>query len=595
MFPLITVLIPAYNYGRFITEAIDSVLTQAYPNVEVVVTDNASTDDTVAIVRARYADEPRVRLYVHERNVGMNDNYNLAVQWARGEFIAWLAADDWLLPGHLANLHALFVQEPRLDVVYSRSYNVDTVGRAYAVKGDKSLFPVSYIDARDELPGMLSAVNQVCLPAALFRRELFGDVGPFDGSIMAGDWEYSTRLALEGKRFGYVAEPSMCYRVHGSNISGDSWMNSGGGLDDIVSILEKFMDHPGMTRLRGYELRVVKFMEWFAARTVGFVDESHAALRGRFEKVRDELVRRHEIYEPARVREQRVSVAIPMTMRPATFMRAVESVVAQTFSNWEILVVDQGTIPVRELLRAHPAWDRISCVRLPRQRLAGAARNLAAQMARGEYLTFLDEDNIIGPDHLETLVATIERTGCDVAVASARLVVDRAGGEYGLDYVPLATVEGLFRGPSDPPSLGAVANALPLNAILHHRRFYERAGHFNDDVVVLEDFDYLMRLQATSAWAFTGATTLNVHARLNFEAQVLGTYARHYLTTLDALYASRAVEPEVQVLRDAHRAAVADVLARRAELSATAPGMVELITALAGRAVVSREAPAPVG
>ena len=375
-------------------------------------------------------------------------------------------------------------------------------------------------------------------------------------------------------------------RTHGANASGEGWFGTGAALDEFLRILEKYLDHPGMTRIRGYEHRILAFLDWLVERS-GAAPGPAAGHRAA--AVRAELARRSDVYEPARVREHRVSIAVPMTSRPAALVSAIDTIAAQTFTNWEILVVDQGVIPVRELLRGHRVWDRISCVRLPVQRTAGAARNVALRMARGEYVTFLDEDNTIAPDHLETLVGTIERSGGDVAVAAARLLVDRAG-LFGVVHQPIAVAEGLFRGAADPAWLGGVANALPLNAVLHHRRFAERAGPFNEDVVILEDFDYLMRLQSTSRFVFTGATTLDVHARLRFESQVLGTNASRYLVTLDSLYAARGVAPEVDGLRAAHRAAVADVLGRRAELGATPAGVVEFMLALAGRTV----APQPV-
>jgi glycosyltransferase involved in cell wall biosynthesis len=118
--PLISVLIPAYNYARFVTAAVDSVLAQTYPNVEIVVCDNRSTDDTLAVLEARYAGEPRVRLFQNERNIGLVPNFNRALTHARGSFIAWLSADDWLLPRHLARKPTVLAAAPQLEVVYSR-------------------------------------------------------------------------------------------------------------------------------------------------------------------------------------------------------------------------------------------------------------------------------------------------------------------------------------------------------------------------------------------------------------------------------------------------------------------------------------------
>jgi glycosyltransferase involved in cell wall biosynthesis len=582
--PLISVLIPAYNYARFVSEAVDSVLAQTYPNVEIVVCDNRSTDDTMAVLEARYGDEPRVRLFQNERNLGLVPNFNRALTHARGSFVAWLSADDWLLPRHLARLHALFTAAPQLDVVYSRNYLTDVYGNVYAVKGDPSLLPTDYVDLRDELPPMLTAFNQICLPGALFRRELFDELGPMDERTpIAADWELAVRIALAGKRFGYVAGPSVCVRGHGANASAGAWLRSGGALEDFLFVLERVLEHPGVARIRGYEGRIAGQLSWFEGMSAADGTPEGVERGRRVAAMRERVLALFEVYEPARVREHRVSVAIPMVARPVALLAALDALHAQTFANWEALVVDHGTIAVSELLQAHPAADRIRCIRLPQQRLAGQARNLALELGRGEYVTFLDEDNIVAPNHLETLVATIASSGADVAVASARLVVERPNGAV---FAVEAVHDDIFREARDPAVLGAVANALPLNAILHHRRFYQRCGRFNEGAATLEDFDYLTRLQSTARFVFSGAVTLDVHARVGFEAQATAAHAGIYVSTLDALYAARDVPADVARLRAAHRAALVPLFARFDALAASVPGVVEIVRTLAGRAVI---------
>jgi glycosyltransferase involved in cell wall biosynthesis len=400
---------------------------------------------------------------------------------------------------------------------------------------------------------------------------------------IAADWELAVRMALAGKRFGYLAEPSVCVRRHRQNASASGWMSSGGALEDVLYILESVLAHPGARRIRGYEGRIAEFLMWFARAAIPDGTPVTEARNRRVADVRQRLLELFEVYEPARVREQRVSVAIPMLARPAALVSALDSLAAQTFANWEALVVDHGIIPVGELLRSHPAADRIRSIRLPRERTAGAARNVALEMARGEYVAFLDEDNVVSPEHLETLVATLASSGGDVAVASSRLVVDRSDGAL---FVAQTALDGIFRGPDDPNVLGAVANALPLNAILHHRRFYERGGRFADSVAILEDFDYLTRLQSTARFVFSRSCTLEVHARVGFEAQATAAYIGIYLQTLDALYAAREVPDDVASLRAAHRAALVPLLARFDELSGSVTGVVEILRTFAGRTVI---------
>src|SRR5215218_3603182 len=97
--PRVSVCIPTYNYGHFLGAAIESVLRQEFDDFELVVVDNASEDDTPAVV-ARYHD-PRLRHHRTDRNMGLFGTFARSLEIARGEFVKFLAADDWLHPAYL--------------------------------------------------------------------------------------------------------------------------------------------------------------------------------------------------------------------------------------------------------------------------------------------------------------------------------------------------------------------------------------------------------------------------------------------------------------------------------------------------------------
>jgi len=109
--PLISVLIPNYNYVKYVTTAVDSALAQTYPNLEVVVSDNRSTDGAWELLNSRYGDDPRVRLYQNATNIGMARNFDRLLELASGRYLMCLSSDDFLFPPHLARLAAGF--DPR--------------------------------------------------------------------------------------------------------------------------------------------------------------------------------------------------------------------------------------------------------------------------------------------------------------------------------------------------------------------------------------------------------------------------------------------------------------------------------------------------
>src|ERR1700739_3121282 len=116
--PLTTVLIDTYNYGRFIKQAIDSVLSQDFPaeQLELIVVDDGSTDDTEQCVKTYGS---RIK-YLKKENGGQASAFNLGFEQARGDFIVLLDADDYFLPGKLRRVCEAFQSHPDVGMVYHR-------------------------------------------------------------------------------------------------------------------------------------------------------------------------------------------------------------------------------------------------------------------------------------------------------------------------------------------------------------------------------------------------------------------------------------------------------------------------------------------
>src|SRR4051795_3380132 len=108
-FPLVSVVIPNYNYGRYVRQAVDSVLAQTYPSVEIIVVDDGSSDDSVALLQS-YGSSIKL---VAQSNGGVHKARNRGIEESKGEFVAFLDADDWWEPTKLARQMELFA-DPRV-------------------------------------------------------------------------------------------------------------------------------------------------------------------------------------------------------------------------------------------------------------------------------------------------------------------------------------------------------------------------------------------------------------------------------------------------------------------------------------------------
>src|SRR3954453_13254205 len=98
--PRVSVVLNCYNQGQYVAEAVESVLGQTYPDFELLAVDNGSTDEKPRGL-SRYADHPRVRLFLHRDNVSITRRFNQAVAEAKGEFVSFLYSDDYYLPTKL--------------------------------------------------------------------------------------------------------------------------------------------------------------------------------------------------------------------------------------------------------------------------------------------------------------------------------------------------------------------------------------------------------------------------------------------------------------------------------------------------------------
>lgn len=207
----ISVVIVAYNKADTLPAAIDSVLRQTYRDFEILVVDDGSTDDTAARVRP-YLD--RVR-YLPKPNGGTGSARNLGIAEARGEFVAFLDADDLWLPGKLEVQRAAFRMEPGLSAVQCSAYCVDD--------RLKEILEVRLCDpAKDTLMDFLLFHNLPAFSSAVMvRRDAFQSIGGFGTDlVILSDWDMACRLAKAGT-LRSVPEVLVLYRQYPDNQSRD--------------------------------------------------------------------------------------------------------------------------------------------------------------------------------------------------------------------------------------------------------------------------------------------------------------------------------------------------------------------------------------
>lgn len=207
--PLVSVVVPSYNYGHLIRETLDSLAAQTYGAWECVVVDDGSTDDTRAVVEAYAAREPRVR-YVWQENRKLSAARNTGLRRASGDYFQFLDADDLVEPRKFERQVGYLERHADVDIVYSGARYFGAGGgglshsRGYSVWDDGGSWMPEVSGRGGELMGKLLRNNIMVVNSPLVRRRVVEAVGEFDtGLTSLEDWDYWTRCAAAGMYFRF--------------------------------------------------------------------------------------------------------------------------------------------------------------------------------------------------------------------------------------------------------------------------------------------------------------------------------------------------------------------------------------------------------
>ena len=216
-YPLVTAFIGCYNQSRFVEECLDSVRNQTYPNLQVIIFDDCSNDNSVSVIDA-WLKQRRIDwdFIPHKKNIGICAGLNEVLRVARGKYISMVAADDVWLPDKTACQVAMMERMPAdVGVLYSDAFQIDENGerlpqmfiyahRKFVIPPEGFLFDVLW--EGNFIPAMTT----------LIRRECFKHVGTYDEDLCFEDWDMWMRISRIF-RFAYDKMPAAKYRIVSSS------------------------------------------------------------------------------------------------------------------------------------------------------------------------------------------------------------------------------------------------------------------------------------------------------------------------------------------------------------------------------------------
>lgn len=229
--PLVTAIVPSFNHEAYVAQAIRSVLEQTYPNVELIVIDDCSSDGT-AQVAGELAREHGFRFVQNEANLGLNGNLEKVLRVARGEFACVVSSDDWIAPDKF-EWQIEYLKRTGRDAVYATGWQAFPDGRTELI--DLSNFERWFDDGSVPQRLYVDDTQGPLLQTALIRRDVLLELWPERARFKSDDWVTLIRL-IERYDTGFVNRPCFYYRQHEANTYRKYWQTLPMRLEVVCNV-----------------------------------------------------------------------------------------------------------------------------------------------------------------------------------------------------------------------------------------------------------------------------------------------------------------------------------------------------------------------
>jgi glycosyltransferase involved in cell wall biosynthesis len=219
MDPILTIMMPSYNYARFLRQAIETILNQSFSDFEFLIIEDGSSDESPEIIREYMGQDRRIRPFFHPNNRGMLESVNEGTALAKGRYIHYIAADDFRYPGFLQKCMDILINNPSVGMCCTHFHwgneeklLLETCG--FEGKGEILLF-----EPKQMVETFFKQNLKIFALAAILKRELVQRYGGFDPKLYyLSDWYLLNEIAFNHP-LALITEPLSRFRIHDANFS----------------------------------------------------------------------------------------------------------------------------------------------------------------------------------------------------------------------------------------------------------------------------------------------------------------------------------------------------------------------------------------
>ena len=408
---LISIVIPIYNAEKYLEECLNSIKNQTYKNIEVIMVNDGSKDDSETICKRFSEDDARFR-YFTKVNGGVSSARNLGLDNVKGDYITFIDVDDWIAEKHL-ELLINSIKKTNSDIgvsSYKEFNNKDTYYIRVYTKQEKNLLNFEKMN-RDEFltlfPKLMS--TNVCFNNAvskLFRKDLVKNLR-FDTSIKYGeDLDFYFRLYLNVDSISYVNELTYVYRIHGD------------------STTSNFNQEHAEQELTIFKQMYEKIQE-IGLPTIHYFNKLKKLLELRMDFLENKVLL-NEYLDFLKIIEGTVtypntliSVVIPIFNVSPYLRLCLESIENQTYPHFEVLLVNDGSRDdskdiCKEFINKDKRFRYFEQENLGNS----VARNTGILNSNGEFITFIEGDDFVDPNYLEELYHAALKNDSEIVIGS---------------------------------------------------------------------------------------------------------------------------------------------------------------------------------
>lgn len=462
----VTAVVSTYKAERYLRGCLDDLIQQTLGDgLEIVVVDSGSPEQEGEIVREYQQRHENIRYIRTELRETVYQAWNRGIAVANGQYITNANSDDRHRPDALERMAYALDNNNGLAVVYADCLITQTENDTWKNHQCTGVFHWPVFDPK--------LLFNVCFvgPQPMWRKSLHDKYGLFDAGLKsAGDYDLWMRLAVAGVEFAHIPE-----------------------------VLGLYLASP-----LGVE----------ASNSKASQDESDVSRRRHWPRGWGEMPSSGGTFKFSPLGENPlVTVVIPTLDRPSMLRDALSSLLAQSYENWEACVVNDGGEEIGEDVLHMDKKGRIRFLRHFTRLGQPAARNTALRLSAGEIITYLDDDDLYAPTHLEGIVHRMKGVGTPFVFTGAERVLEKIVDGRRIEISRNNYYDSVVGSREDI----LVRNRIPINAWAHRRSCLEHIGFFDETLSSHEDWDFLLRL--SKLWDLGKVSGDTAEIRVRADAQ----------------------------------------------------------------------------